>query len=71
LGVICRANEINGLARRFKSLFETVRVKNEFVSGHIRVPAYIRGKTGTIVHVSPATVVGLSVRRSSPAAASP
>ena len=34
---------------------ETVRVKNEFVSGHIRVPAYIRGKTGTIVHVSPAT----------------
>jgi hypothetical protein len=50
---------------------ETVRVKNEFVSGHIRVPAYIRGKTGTIVHVSPATVVGLSVRRSSPAAASP
>ena len=22
------------------------------VSGHVRVPAYIRGKTGTIVHVS-------------------
>ena len=30
---------------------ETVRVKNECVSGHVRVPAYIRGKTGTIVHV--------------------
>jgi nitrile hydratase subunit beta len=34
---------------------ETVRVKNEFVSGHVRVPAYIRGKTGTIVHVSTPT----------------
>ncbi len=34
---------------------ETVRVKNEFVSGHVRVPAYIRGKTGTIVRVSTPT----------------
>src|SRR3989440_2663819 len=34
---------------------ETVRVKNEFVSGHVRVPAYIRGKTGTILHVSTPT----------------
>ncbi len=34
---------------------ETVRVKNESVSGHVRVPAYIRGKTGTIVHVSTPT----------------
>jgi hypothetical protein len=32
-----------------------VRVKNECVSGHVRVPAYIRGKTGTIVHVSTPT----------------
>jgi nitrile hydratase len=34
---------------------ETVRVKNDCVSGHVRVPAYIRGKTGTIVHVSTPT----------------
>lgn len=32
---------------------ETVRVKNEFVSGHVRCPAYIRGKTGVVVHVTP------------------
>lgn len=32
---------------------ETVRVKAEFVSGHVRIPAYIRGKTGTVVHISP------------------
>jgi hypothetical protein len=31
---------------------ETVRIRNEFVSGHVRVPAYVRGKTGTIVYVS-------------------
>ncbi len=33
---------------------ERVRVKDELVSGHVRVPAYIRGKTGTVVHISPA-----------------
>jgi hypothetical protein len=27
----------------------------DFVTGHVRVPAYIRGKTGTVVHISPAT----------------
>lgn len=32
---------------------ETVRVKNEFVPGHVRMPAYIRGKVGTVVSVSP------------------
>ncbi|WPB58256.1 nitrile hydratase subunit beta [Xylophilus sp. GOD-11R] len=33
---------------------DTVRVKNEFVSGHTRMPGYIRGQTGVIVDVSPA-----------------
>lgn len=33
---------------------DRVRVKNEFVPGHIRMPGYIRGKTGVIVGVSPA-----------------
>lgn len=30
-----------------------VRIKNEFVSGHVRLPAYVRGKVGTIVGISP------------------
>jgi nitrile hydratase len=32
---------------------ETVRVKNEFVPGHHRMPGYIRGKTGTVVGITP------------------
>jgi len=33
---------------------ERVRVKSECVPGHVRVPAYIRGKTGVVVSESPA-----------------
>jgi nitrile hydratase len=33
---------------------DRVRVKEEFVPGHIRMPAYIRGKTGVVVSESPA-----------------
>lgn len=29
---------------------DRVRVKNEFVPGHIRQPAFVRGKTGTVLH---------------------
>ena len=32
---------------------DKVRVKNEFVSGHVRMPGYIRGKTGFVVGISP------------------
>lgn len=32
---------------------DKVRVKNEFVPGHVRMPAYIRGKVGEIVSISP------------------
>lgn len=32
---------------------DTVRVKNEYVSGHVRFPAYIRGNTGVVVGISP------------------
>jgi nitrile hydratase len=39
--------------QRFK-IGDRVRVKAEFVPGHIRMPAYIRAKTGTIVDESPA-----------------
>jgi hypothetical protein len=33
---------------------DRVRVKFDFVAGHIRLPAYIRGKTGVVVSESPA-----------------
>jgi len=33
---------------------QKVRVKNEFVPGHTRMPAYIRNKVGTVVGISPA-----------------
>jgi nitrile hydratase beta subunit len=33
---------------------DRVRVKLDFVPGHIRLPAYIRGKVGTVVGESPA-----------------
>lgn len=36
------------------ALGDRVRVKNDFVPGHIRMPGYIRGKTGVVVGVSPA-----------------
>lgn len=32
---------------------DLVRVKTDFVGGHIRMPAYIRGKTGRVVGMSP------------------
>jgi len=32
---------------------ERVRVRNEFVPGHVRMPGYIRGKTGVVVQMSP------------------
>ena len=32
---------------------EKVRVKNEFVPGHVRMPAYVRGKVGVVVGISP------------------
>ncbi len=35
------------------SVGDTVRVKQDFVPGHIRMPGYIRGKTGVVVGVSP------------------
>jgi nitrile hydratase len=39
--------------QRFKP-GDRVRVKLDFVPGHIRLPAYIRGKVGTVVGESPA-----------------
>jgi len=33
---------------------DRVRVREDYVPGHVRMPAYIRGKTGTVVSESPA-----------------
>ena len=35
------------------SVGDRVRVKDDFVPGHIRMPGYIRGKEGVVVGVSP------------------
>lgn len=32
---------------------DTVRVKDEHPPGHIRAPRYVRGRRGTVVHVTP------------------
>ena len=33
---------------------DTVRVRDDYVPGHVRMPGYIRGKTGVVVSESPA-----------------
>jgi nitrile hydratase subunit beta len=40
--------------RRPLAVGDRVRVRNDFVPGHVRMPGYIRGKTGVVVGVSPA-----------------
>jgi nitrile hydratase beta subunit len=44
----------NAPARQRFEPGDRVRVKAEHVPGHIRMPGYIRGKTGVVVGVSPA-----------------
>jgi nitrile hydratase len=44
----------NTVPRQSFAIGDKVRVKNEFVSGHVRAPAYIRGKSGVVVDISPA-----------------
>lgn len=33
---------------------KTIRVKNEHAPGHVRMPGYIRGKTGVVIGITPA-----------------
>jgi Nitrile hydratase, alpha chain/Nitrile hydratase beta subunit len=51
----CTAFTIIGLPPGWYKDFEyrSTRVKNEFVSGHVRMPGYIRGKIGIVVAESP------------------
>jgi nitrile hydratase len=44
---------LNAVPRASFEIGDKVRVKNEFVSGHVRMPGYIRGKTGIVVGISP------------------
>ena len=44
----------NAQNRERFNLGDRVRVKLEFVPGHIRLPGYVRGKVGTVVAESPA-----------------
>ncbi|MGH6611648.1 MAG: SH3-like domain-containing protein, partial [Burkholderiaceae bacterium] len=43
----------NAAARERFQPGDRVRVRNECVPGHIRMPGYIRGKTGVVVSESP------------------
>lgn len=44
----------NAATREHFQAGDRVRVKTEHVPGHVRMPAYIRGKSGVVVAVSPA-----------------
>lgn len=44
----------NVTAREKYKIGDKVRVRTEHVSGHVRAPGYVRGKTGVVVGISPA-----------------
>ncbi len=44
----------NHAAREQYAIGDRVRVRTDHVSGHARMPGYVRGKTGVVVGVSPA-----------------
>ena len=44
----------NAPARQAWHIGDRVRVKLDFVPGHVRLPGYIRGKSGVVVGISPA-----------------
>lgn len=44
----------NVATRRSFAVGDRVRVRDDCVSGHVRLPGYIRGKTGVVVAISPA-----------------
>ena len=47
------AGRANAPQRENFAVGERVRVRSEGVAGHVRLPAYIRGKAGVVVGVSP------------------
>lgn len=53
LSVPSAEGRLNAIPRESFAVGDNVRVTNEFVSGHVRMPGYIRGKTGVVVGTSP------------------
>jgi nitrile hydratase beta subunit len=49
------AGRTNASDRKSFQRGERVRVRNDFVPGHIRLPGYIRGKTGVVMYEGPLT----------------
>jgi nitrile hydratase len=47
------AGRTNAATRERFKVGDRVRVKNDYVPGHVRMPAYIRGKSGVVVGESP------------------
>jgi nitrile hydratase len=48
------AGRTNAAKREPFQVGDRVRVRDDYVPGHVRMPAYVRGKTGVVVEVSPA-----------------
>jgi nitrile hydratase beta subunit len=53
LSVPSAEGKLNAVPRESFAVGDTVRVKNEFVSGHAHMPGYIRRKSGPVVGTSP------------------
>lgn len=53
LSATSAAGRPNAPARERFRPGDRVRVKLDFVPGHVRMPAYIRGKTGVVIHETP------------------
>ena len=47
------AGRSNVATRSNFAIGERVSVRNDFVAGHVRMPGYVRGKSGVVVGVSP------------------
>lgn len=54
LALPAAAGRVNAPGRHRYQAGDAVNVRNEHFSGHVRMPAYIRGKSGVVVAVSPA-----------------
>lgn len=63
-----RSNDPNA---RAWSIGDKVRVRNLFVPGHVRMPAYVRNHVGTVVGISPPSHFPDSAGHNLPAAMEP
>jgi nitrile hydratase len=53
LAVPAAAGRTNAAARERFRIGDRVKVRTDYVAGHVRMPGYIRGKTGVVVSESP------------------